>query len=289
RRQGRPTGEDLPERHHVELARHDRLGQQRLDIGPEDQPPARLGVEEGPDAQAVARQQELPAAAVPERERELAVQLVDAGRPLLLVQVEDRLAIGTGAKAMAAALELSAQLDVVEDLAVADQPQRFVFVRERLQPPLQVDDAQAGMAETDAVVDVEPGRFRPAVADGGNHRLQCGGRRSATATPLEEAGYATHRVNSAPIRCLSTLPFAVRGSSGAMLTCFGCMKSSSVRAQWARTSRSVSSTPSRGTTTSRMAWPSRGSGTPTTAASATPASWQTAASTSRGLTFSPRL
>ena len=59
------------------------------------------------DAELVARRDEPPAAVVPEREGEDAVQAADAVGPVLLVGVQDHLAVGAGGEAVAALLELA--------------------------------------------------------------------------------------------------------------------------------------------------------------------------------------
>src|SRR3712207_7372061 len=49
---------------------------------------------------------------------------IDAGRAPILVEVDDHLRVGAGTEAVPAGEQLLAQLDVVEDLAVADHPDR---------------------------------------------------------------------------------------------------------------------------------------------------------------------
>ena len=68
-----PGRERLDERRRIELAPCLRVAQQRLGLGREaDQRPV-LQQEERPDAEAVARQEELAPRVVPDREREVAV------------------------------------------------------------------------------------------------------------------------------------------------------------------------------------------------------------------------
>ena len=57
--------------------------------------------------------------------------------------------------AIAVALELAAQLAVVVDLAVADQPDRAVGVAQRLLAAFEVDDRQAAMPERRALVVID--------------------------------------------------------------------------------------------------------------------------------------
>ena len=77
--------------------------------------------------------QSSPLAPVPDREREHAAEAVEAVDPPLLERVDDHLGVGVvGAEAMAGRLELGAELGVVVDLAVEDEPHRAVLVRHRL-------------------------------------------------------------------------------------------------------------------------------------------------------------
>src|SRR5947209_8590203 len=116
--------------------------------------------------------EQAPLAGVPDGERELAVEALDAGRPPLLPEVDQHLDVGAGAEAVPARLELGAELPVVEDLAVADEDQRAVFVEDRLVSSLQIDDLETPDAERDIGVrsDIETGRIRAAVHQHPGHR-----------------------------------------------------------------------------------------------------------------------
>ena len=72
--------------------------------------PSRSAVEERLLADAVAGDRQLPAAGVPEREGEHAVEAADAVDAVLLVEVDDDLGVALGGEAMAAGDELGAQL-----------------------------------------------------------------------------------------------------------------------------------------------------------------------------------
>ena len=74
----------------------------------------------------------------------------------LLVRGEDDLGVGARPEAVAQRLELSAQLDVVEDLAVVEQLQRAVLTREWLTTAVaQVDDREPRVGEGNAFVGEE--------------------------------------------------------------------------------------------------------------------------------------
>ena len=72
---------------------------------------------------------------------------------MVLVKVEDDLAVGGRAEAVAFLLEAAAELGVVVDLAVEDQPQALVLVGQGLMAARrEVDDAEPGVAQGDAAI-----------------------------------------------------------------------------------------------------------------------------------------
>jgi len=87
---------------------------------------------------------------VPQRNRELAVQLGDEVESLLLVEMDQRLGVAAGLEDMPAAVEIGAQFDVVEDLSVEGNPDAAVFVAQGLAAGAQIDDRQTAVAEADA-------------------------------------------------------------------------------------------------------------------------------------------
>jgi len=58
---------------------------------------------------------------------------------------------------MTAGLQIATDVCVVVNLAVEDDPDRAVLVRERLLPRLQIDDAQAAMREGGSRVEAQAG------------------------------------------------------------------------------------------------------------------------------------
>src|SRR5205809_747925 len=81
------------ERVEVRFPRARRVEQQRLRLGGEGQTAIRLTVIDGLDPERIAREEEPPARAVPEREAEHALEVLEAALTLLLVEVQDRLAV----------------------------------------------------------------------------------------------------------------------------------------------------------------------------------------------------
>jgi hypothetical protein len=83
---------------------------------------------------------------VPQRNRELAVQLGDEVESLLLVEMDERFSVAAGLEDMPAAVEIGAQFDVVEDFSVEGDPDTAVFVAQRLAAGAQIDDRQTAVA-----------------------------------------------------------------------------------------------------------------------------------------------
>src|SRR5688572_9880579 len=105
--------------------------------------------------------------------------------------MDDRLRVAVGLEDVAGAFEVAAQLPVVVDLAVEDDPDRAVLVRDRLLAAFEIDDAEAPHAERDAFADVDAFLIGAAVHDGPAHPadLLLEDRR---AVPPHDTGNATH-------------------------------------------------------------------------------------------------
>ena len=111
--------------------------------------------------------------------------------------MDDHLAVGVvRAEDVTEADELGAQLGVVVDLAVEDEPERAVLVRHRLhRRRREVDDREPAIPEPDASVRGEPGRG--AVGPAVDHRLAHAGDelavdRGCGRVEAEDAGDAAH-------------------------------------------------------------------------------------------------
>ena len=165
---------------HLLVRLGDELGvlEQCLDLAAEEQPaaPGRACVVERLDAEVVAVQHELAAAPVligaaqiGHGEGPHAIEARGAGGAPLLVGVDDDLGVTVRAEDVAGGLELGAQLAVVVDLAVVDEPDGLVLVGDRLVSALAVDDAQAAVAEADGRRLEGAGVIGAAVHDGGGH------------------------------------------------------------------------------------------------------------------------
>jgi hypothetical protein len=124
-------------------------------------------IEEGLDAEAIASSEEGVVGAVPECKGELAAQPLQAGGTELLVEVQGDLAVGAGAQAVTATLEVALNTLEVVELAVDDNVQGFVLAGDRLITRGQVDDAESGMAQADSPIvgDPPPLPIRSAVGE----------------------------------------------------------------------------------------------------------------------------
>ena len=143
----------LVERLEVGLRRLGERGQDRLDLRGEEEAAAVGAEEERLLAEAVAGEEEPAPAAVPDGEGEHAAQLVDDVLAALLVEVEDDLGVARRLEAVAAPLEVAAQLAMVVDLAVENDPRRAVLVPHRLVAAREIDDRQAPHGEADLAHD----------------------------------------------------------------------------------------------------------------------------------------
>jgi hypothetical protein len=120
--------QNFRERRFVERRGNGGMLEQRLDFRSEgEQAPVPVIIERL-DAQAIARAEQSAPAAVPDGEGEHASELVEAAGAALLVGVQDGLGVGARAVAMARPFERRAQIGMVVDFAVIDDPQVFGFV-----------------------------------------------------------------------------------------------------------------------------------------------------------------
>ena len=123
RRQRRPEREDVVETVRIELPRHVRVSEERLDLRSEQQPACGHRVEERTHADPIAREEQRTGSSVPDAERPLPIELAHGIGAFFFVEVQDRLGVGSRAKAMSFAGQVVAQFHIVEDLAVERDPQ----------------------------------------------------------------------------------------------------------------------------------------------------------------------
>ncbi len=144
---GRPEADDVDERALVDLARHRRVGQDRLRLAREADDAVLQAPGERAPAHPVAGDHQSAAPLVPQADGPVALERVDEVDPVLLVEVRDHLGVGLRREAVAALLELGPERAEVVDLAVERHPDGSVLVRERLLPGDEVGDRQPAVAE----------------------------------------------------------------------------------------------------------------------------------------------
>ena len=155
--------EVLIERREIHPRRPAVEGEQRLDLGCARKSALVAAVIQRLLSEVIARRQQAATLRVPQHEREHAAQVIEQAIAIALVQRDDDFAVAVGQEAVAVALELAAQLAVVVDLAVADQPDRAVGVVQRLLSAGQVDDRQPAVSERDERIVIDPFAVRPAM------------------------------------------------------------------------------------------------------------------------------
>ncbi len=149
------------------------MGQQGLGLRAEGQAAAgQLAVEERFLTHPVPGQDQPAEPAVPDRQREHAVQAADEIRALLLVEMDQALGVRRRPVAMPLRLQLPAQLQLVVQLAVVGHPDRTVLVRQRLGTAGHVDDREPPMPQRRRPIDVESLAVRAPVPERGRHPLQ---------------------------------------------------------------------------------------------------------------------
>ena len=155
----------------------------------------RLTVVQGQDAGPISREQQAAAARIPERDRKLSVQGVHEVGARVLVEVHEHFGIGGRSKHVPARAQVVAQLNVVEDLAVEDDLDRSVFVRDGLPAAAEVDDAQPPMREADVVlrIDEEAVAVGAAMREHGGHCAEpLRGDARGIFVECEDAGNSAH-------------------------------------------------------------------------------------------------
>ena len=132
------------------------------------------------DSEAVACEHQTSPPCVPDRDCEHAPQTVDEPVAVLLVEVQQDLRIAVGAEAMAPfPLEVAPQFAVVVDLAVLDDVERPVLIRDRLIARLEIDDREPPRRERDLSVAEFAEAVRAAMDERGAHRRDAVGDRRA--------------------------------------------------------------------------------------------------------------
>ena len=151
------------------------MRQHRFDFRSEQQPFRRHFVVQGLDAQPVARDEERFRVAIPDGKGEHAAQMLHTVRAVLFVKVNDGLGIAVRAVAVAARDELLAQGEMVVNLAIEHDPERAIFIRNRLMSARNIDNAEPSHADAQMAVRIKAFVVGPAMGDDAAHFAQsCG-------------------------------------------------------------------------------------------------------------------
>ena len=194
------VGQELVDRFEVDLAAHLGARQQRLDLGAEQQTGRRLRVVERLLAGAVARGQQRPRAAVPQRQREHAAKPAEKRLAVLFVGVRQHFDVGARVERVPLLLELAADLGEVVDLAVGDHLDGAVLVGERLLPAGEVHDRQPAHRQRDAR-QLDAALFvRAAVVQRADHVLHFGRGNGPPELRFDDADDAAHVQSAADRR-----------------------------------------------------------------------------------------
>src|SRR5713101_4946430 len=105
---------------------------QRAEFGTENQLAVHLRVKQRLLAHAIARQKKRPRSLVPNCEREHAAQMFWAVGSVFVVCVDDRFGVAVGVKPVTETFQLRAQLAVVVNLSVENDPSSLVLIVNRL-------------------------------------------------------------------------------------------------------------------------------------------------------------
>jgi len=187
-----PSREDLIECQRIKRQRHGGMDGHGLDLGPENERTFANGIVQWPDTDPVAGEEEFALERVPDGDAELAVEPAQAGRPFLFVVMQEDFGVAMRRQTVAVRQQLFAEFGVVEDFAVVNDPETSVLVGDGLLAATKVNDAKAGVAKADVVVEVDAELVGSAMADHGQHAPEqsLGGRFSGA--KIQITGNAAH-------------------------------------------------------------------------------------------------
>src|SRR6516164_11027897 len=150
-------------------------------------------VVEGLDAQPVAGGKEPVPSCVPERKGKHSAQPLHTITSVFLVEVDDGFRVAPAAIAVPAGFQVWPQLLVIINLAVVNQPDCSIFVRERLLAGLEVDDAQPAHRQAHILGKMETSFIRAPVYDLPVHGLERGAPDLMLGIEIYRATDSAHR------------------------------------------------------------------------------------------------
>src|SRR6185295_10164175 len=114
----------------------------------------------------------------------------------LFVRMKYDLGVRVCGKPMPARLQFLAQFDVIENLAIINDPQRSVLITDRLLSRLQIDDAEARVSQRDLIAKINTKLIGTTMTD---HRQHLPDHVSVNRFPfgqVKDASYATHQFST---------------------------------------------------------------------------------------------
>ena len=180
---------------------------------------ADLCVEQRPHSEPITRQEERPLPRVPNGKCKLAIETLEAVRAKFLERVHDDFRVALGGEAVPAGFQFRTQLEVVENLAVEDDPEGAVLVGDRLLAGAEINNAEPGVAQAGKAVEINAELVRPAMTNHRQHPADALLLNRVSVGKVDYACNATHQTRA----FLLILPEPVLGSSVRNSTCFGTM------------------------------------------------------------------
>ena len=121
-------------------------------------------------AEPVASHQQPPPPLVPKGKGKDAPQSAEALDAEIFIEVNDRFCIRFGSEAVPAADQFFAQTTIVVDFSIQGNPDGLIFIRDRLMPSGEIDNAQPAIAQSQGAFHVMTFIVRAAMGQG-----TCGG------------------------------------------------------------------------------------------------------------------
>src|SRR5437762_3196671 len=131
------------------------VNQQRAEFGPKDELAIHLRVQQRLFADAIAGVEQLLRALVPDRKHEHATQMFWTITTVAVPRVHYRFCIAVGVENVAELFQFLAQLAIVVDLAVEDDPRGVILIVDWLLAALQIDDREAAHAQAHWTIEIE--------------------------------------------------------------------------------------------------------------------------------------
>ena len=167
----------------IELSSNSGVCQDGFDFGSEQKCFPVVTIIEGFNSKAVSRRKQGLAAAIPYRKGEHPAQIFHAVAAVLFIQVDNRFRVASRAIAVATGFQFGAQLHMVIDFTVEDDPKALVLIRNRLMASLYIDDAEPPHGKSDIPLHEKTVIIGAAMGD-----LAIHGRENATVHILTRAG-----------------------------------------------------------------------------------------------------